>query len=184
VRYMKCLLRHESSRTCTTTTTATKTTTVTRPTTTTTAATTTDTTPTPRPPPRPTETDTETETETDTATDTPRARNDECLRYINAFRRTQGVPALTYRVEEEQCANESAEYDAENGFHASFRRRMCSPRAQTECRGTRNVEACINLYEGEGEGGGHYEILRSRSYRSVACGVYNPERFYTQNFYA
>ena len=108
----------------------------------------------------------------------------ETLAKLNQFRASQGVSALTFHSEGVACAKQSAVYDAAHGFHASFYGKICSPapRSQCECMGTQTANQCLMLFIQEGPGGGHYEIIRSAQYTSVAIAN-DGAGFYTFNFY-
>lgn len=105
----------------------------------------------------------------------------DCVSALNNFRRSIGVADLAPAPQsQQQCANNAAINDASRGFHNSFG--QCSERGQCECNGIMPVDRCIQAYINEGPGGGHYDIISSPRYTSVACG-YDGGRFLAQNFY-
>jgi hypothetical protein len=119
---------------------------------------------------------------TTTSTQQPTGSGDNtCVSLINKFRTSQGVAPLTAATSQQiQCANNAAKNDLVRGYHNSFG--QCSERGQCECNGYRTLDQCINAYISEGPGGGHYEIIKSSQYTSVACGT-DGNTFYTHNFY-
>ncbi len=108
----------------------------------------------------------------------------DCVTRINQFRwECQCLPPLSRWHEGEECADDHAEYDSENGAHAGFIAGICTPGgwAQNECpgwgSGTQIIDGCLQMMWDEGPGEpfsehGHYINMSSTNYTNVACGIY------------
>lgn len=133
---------------------------------------------------------------------------EHCLYLFNEFRKSQNLPLFESATQEQiDCADKAAAYDAQAGYHASFYNQMCanvggsSPASQCSCM--KNVglydlpnsdpndplKNCINAYIAEKTLGmypseklGHWKIISSENFRSVACGT-DGDGFYVHNFY-
>lgn len=143
-----------------------------------------------------------TPTPTPTSTTTDLNSEEHCLDLFNTFRASLGLaPFKAATVEQIDCANKAAKYDAVQGYHASFYGGLC-PGAVSECECQKNVglydlpnsdpadplKNCINAYIAEKTLGlypqenlGHYRIITG-NYQYLACGTDN-NGFYTHNFY-
>jgi hypothetical protein len=117
----------------------------------------------------------------------------DCVRRINQFRwECQCLPPLERWTEGESCADQQAQYDADNNTpHKGFRDNVCSPRgfAQNECprwgSWDRVIGGCLQQMWDEGPGEpfsehGHYINMSSQRYTRVACG--QGGGWYVQNF--
>jgi hypothetical protein len=105
---------------------------------------------------------------------------------INQFRwECQCLPPLQRWTDGESCTDSNAQYDSENGVHASFYDMPCGSgaRAQNECPGWPSnnhvITGCLQAMWDEGpEDGnpdtvnGHYESMATSTYTRVACGFY------------
>lgn len=104
----------------------------------------------------------------------------DCVERINAFRATEGLPALNRWTNGESCADEEAKQDAGSSTpHGAFG--QCEESAQNECPGWDSMEqiidGCIQMMWNEGPGEpysehGHYINMTNPSYTKVACGFY------------
>ena len=108
---------------------------------------------------------------------------------------------LTRNTSAEDCANQQAQYDAEqNDYHVGIQARICSPdslndAAQNECPGwdstPSTIDGCTQSMFDEGECSdfdtcGHYLNITSTTSTSVACGYYTTSSgavWMVQNFY-
>jgi len=111
----------------------------------------------------------------------------DCVARINQLRRKcQCLPPLRRWNGGERCANQHAKYDAKNGVHSGFNRKICKPHglAQNECPAwpstKRVVGGCLQSMWDEGPGKrfskhGHYINMSSTSYEAVACGFARTE---------
>jgi hypothetical protein len=98
-----------------------------------------------------------------------------CVDRINAFRATEGLPALRRDSSSERCADSQCQSDSQSGdAHGAFGE--CDEWAQNECPGWGSIdeviEGCLQSMWDEGPGGGHYENMSSRDYEEVFCGFY------------
>jgi hypothetical protein len=99
-----------------------------------------------------------------------------CVDVINAKRATVGAAPLARWTDGEACADSQAKDDAATGVaHGGFRKIPCGAFAQNECPGWPNtpistLDGCLQAMWNEGPGGGHYENMRNKSYKQVACG--------------
>jgi hypothetical protein len=101
---------------------------------------------------------------------------DLCVSTINGYRATIGRPPYTRWTAIEACASGEAETDSQTGVaHSAFG--TCNESAQCECPGwpgplDQMITGCLQAMWDEGPGGGHYEIMASADYTTVACGFY------------
>lgn len=113
------------------------------------------------------------------------AQADACLAQVNKYRATKGRAAITLKSGQMSCAGGSASKDGPNlNWHGSFG--QCGENAQCEAAGSSTCSASIDQYYNEGPGGGHYEIIMSANYRSMAygyCACSKYGHFWTHNFY-
>jgi hypothetical protein len=98
-----------------------------------------------------------------------------CVDYINQLRATVGLPALARWTANESCADGQCKSDSETGqAHGAFG--QCPNFGQCECPNWGSIASitpgCLNAMWAEGPGGGHYDIMTSRSYTKVSCGFY------------
>jgi hypothetical protein len=103
----------------------------------------------------------------------------ECVDRINAFRASEGLPALSRWKDAESCSDGEARSDSETGkAHSAFG--TCKEWAQDECPGwgsaQSTVDGCLQSMWDErlnpnGEQG-HYRNMSNAKYKSVACGFY------------
>ena len=110
----------------------------------------------------------------------------DCFARINQFRwDCQCLPPLSRWVDGESCTDSNAEYDSNNGVHASFSAIPCGSgsRAQNECpnwpSNAQVIGGCLQAMWDEGpEDGnpntvnGHYESMATSTYTRVACGFF------------
>jgi hypothetical protein len=103
----------------------------------------------------------------------------QCVDRINAFRATEGLPALQRWTDAETCSDGEAKSDSESGkAHGAFG--TCGEWAQDECPGwpsaQSTVTSCLQSMWNEKDipGGqqGHYKNMSNKSYTQVACGFY------------
>lgn len=107
-----------------------------------------------------------------------------CVDETNRYRAMHDRPAVTRSAELEAYAQEGAEVDHHGSPHDHFREtngggiafgeNEC-PRWDLSFGGGDVVElvrACIAAFYAEGPGGGHYEIMLDRDYRTLGCGIY------------
>lgn len=110
--------------------------------------------------------------------------SDGCLKLVNDFRKSIGVPILKSYPSKNQCAAQQALLDYKSGdFHTNFG--MCREISQLSTKGSKTLKQCIDSYIAEGRGS-HYSVLVSKKYTHLSCGEYeyaNNKYFYTQNFY-
>ncbi len=116
----------------------------------------------------------------------------DCVDRINAFRATEGKPALARWVEQESCTDSQSAADSTSGAHANFG--DCSENAQNTCPGWGSVdqviEGCLQMMWDEGPGEpfsehGHYLNMSSTKYSKVACGFFempNGKLWHNHNF--
>ena len=109
------------------------------------------------------------------------AAAEDCVRIINEYRATLGLPAYQRWAGDEECADGQAKSDSETSTpHSSFGR--CGEMAQNECPGWSGspgtmIGSCLQMMWAEGPGSdfsahGHYINMSSTSYTKVACGFY------------
>ncbi len=118
-----------------------------------------------------------------------------CVKNINMFRATENVPPLKPENDERRyCANNTADKDSKVRDQIHPHANQCGNQAQNTCldqMGTAvaATEACIkSLWDEKYKDGvkGHYLILKSKDYKTVACGIYrqpNGKIWLNQNFY-
>ncbi len=116
----------------------------------------------------------------------------DCVARINAFRATEGKPALARWVEQESCTDTQSAADSTSGAHANFG--DCSENAQNTCPGWGSIdqviEGCLQMMWDEGPGEpfsehGHYLNMSSTNYSKVACGFFempNGKIWHNHNF--
>merc|ERR1712160_95201 len=110
---------------------------------------------------------------------------DSCLTHLNSLRAGKGLPAMTLKTGSMSCAVTSASSDGPNlNWHNSFGK--CGENGQCEAAGQATCEKAMDSYYSEGPGGGHYDIIMSTRFKSMAygkcsCSKYNV--FWTHNFY-
>ncbi len=129
----------------------------------------------------------------------------DCVNRINQFRtECWCLPPLERRTQAESCANQQAEYDVDNGYHAGAIDGICEPGgyAQNECPGYSSeaqvIGTCLQMMYDEGpppvspcedecfQEYGHFINMTSENYSRVACGFYTtPEGdvWSVQNFF-
>ncbi len=105
---------------------------------------------------------------------------EDCVDTINKYRATIGLAPYARWSQEETCAGQEADKDAEtNVAHSAFG--MCGEAAQDECPGWPGppdavVAPCLAQMWAEGPGPfathGHYDNMSSTSYTMCACGFY------------
>ena len=104
----------------------------------------------------------------------------QCADKINAWRATEGKPALARWTSGESCADESSQKEYESGSpHSSFG--SCGELAQNLCPGYDSFGSIFSYCmvqmwdEGPGEpysAHGHYLNMSNADYSKVACGFY------------
>lgn len=116
----------------------------------------------------------------------------DCVDRINAFRATEGKPALARWTEQESCTDSQSAADSTSGAHENFG--DCSESAQNTCPGWGSVaqviDGCLQMMWDEGPGEpfsehGHYINMSSTGYTRVACGFFempNGEIWHNHNF--
>jgi len=111
-----------------------------------------------------------------------------CVKTINEYRATKGLPAYARWTAIEACSDGEARSDGETKKpHGAFP--GCGELGQNECPGwdgpaTTMIPKCLKAMWAEGPGGGHYEAMASKKYTKVACGfaTVNGEVWSVQNF--
>jgi hypothetical protein len=109
------------------------------------------------------------------------AAAEDCVRIINQYRASIGLPPYQRWTDRESCADNEAKNDAEiNKPHGSFG--SCGEWAQNACPGwsgtpERMIGSCLQMMWAEGPGSdfsahGHYLNMSSTNYTKVACGFY------------
>ncbi len=102
-----------------------------------------------------------------------------CVDKINAFRATEGLPALARWTDSEGCADGEAKADSESGkAHGAFG--TCTEWAQDECPGWGSVQSTVDgclqsMWDEKNNPGGqqgHYKNMSNTKYTMVACGFY------------
>lgn len=115
----------------------------------------------------------------------PSTGSTDCLKLVNDFRKSKGVPILKSYPSKNQCTAQQALLDYKSGdFHTNFG--MCREISQLSAKGSKTLKQCIDEYIAEGRGGSHYSVLVSKKYTHLSCGYYkyaNNKYFYIQNFY-
>jgi hypothetical protein len=115
----------------------------------------------------------------------------DCVDRINQFlTQCACLPALTRRTDGEACANQMAQYDAnQNSAHAGFTAKICQPAgSQNECPGyssnSQVIGLCMQQMWDEGppptasctgacyEDHGHFINMTDPSVTKVACGFF------------
>jgi hypothetical protein len=107
------------------------------------------------------------------------AAAEDCVRIINQYRDSIGLPPYDRWTDGESCADGEAESDAEaNEPHGSFG--SCGEWAQNACAGWLGtpegmIGNCLQMMWAEGPGSdfsahSHYLNMSSTSYTKVACG--------------
>lgn len=112
---------------------------------------------------------------------------EDCVARINQFRACVCVPPLARWTEAEDCADEQAEYDVQNGPHAGWGN-VCDPSgwSQNECQNQPSpagvIGDCLQRMFNEGPADescpewcvekGHHINMTKPSYTRVACGFH------------
>lgn len=117
----------------------------------------------------------------------------QCVNKINAWRATEGKPALARWTSGESCADESSQKEYQSGSpHSSFG--SCGEWAQNLCPGYNDFGSIFSYCmvqmwdEGPGEpysAHGHYLNMSNADYSKVACGFYeapNGKIWHVENF--
>jgi hypothetical protein len=131
----------------------------------------------------------------DASSDPVTAARSLCVKTINDYRATLGLPAYSEYTREETCVDGQAAKDGAAGVaHSAFG--TCSEMAQNECPGWPGpldslISGCFKMMWAEGPGTpfeahGHYINMSSNSYTKVACGFHqlaDGSWWATQDFY-
>ena len=98
-----------------------------------------------------------------------------CVDHVNQLRASIGLAPFARWTANETCADGQCKSDSESGTaHGAFG--SCPNWGQCECPGWGSVNdvvtGCLDAMWAEGPGGGHYDIMTSKSYTEVSCGFY------------